>query len=118
MPQFESNPRPSDDDSLIQGKNWFSKKIESLIAAVTPKCTDVTRLLSRRLDHRLPFLIRIRLRLHFVICTYCARYADHLRLLRKLASEFHEHAHDIQGPRLPHETRARIREVLRRSQNM
>lgn len=118
MPELESNPRRADDDSLIQGKNWFSKKIESLIAILTPKCTEVTRLLSRGLDHRLPFLIRIRLRLHFVICTYCARYAAHLRLLRKLASEFHEHAHDIPGPGLPRETGARIREALRRSQNM
>jgi hypothetical protein len=118
MPAFPSNPRPPDDDSLVQGKNWFSKKIESLIAGITPNCTETTRLLSRGLDHQLPFLIRLRIRLHFVICTYCARYAAQLGFLRNLASEFHHHSHDIQGPNLPPEVREQIRQALRQSENM
>jgi hypothetical protein len=110
MPKSQSNPRPSDDDSLIQGRNWLSKQIESLIGIVTLKCTKVTRLLSDKFDYRLPLLTRLRLRLHFVTCTYCARYGDQLHLLRKLASEFHQHSHEIQGPHLPPETRERIRQ--------
>jgi hypothetical protein len=115
MPEHSSNPRPSDDDSLIQGKNWLSKRIESLIASVTPKCTQVTRLLSDELDHPLPYLTRLRLRLHFVICTYCKRYKIQLRLLRELLSTFHQHSHEIAGPNLPPAASDRIREVLHRA---
>lgn len=118
MPEPQSNPRPADDDSLIQGRNWYSKKILSLIAILTPKCTEVTRLLSHGLDHRLPLLTRLRIRIHFVICTYCARYAAHLHLLRKLASELDDHAHEIDGPNLPPEAHEQIRQALRRSENV
>ena len=50
---------------------------------ITPPCQDMTRLLSEAMDRPLPVGIRIRMRLHFLICKWCERYKNQLLFLRQ-----------------------------------
>ena len=46
-------------------------------------CKDVTRLISESMDHSLPFGKRVGVRLHLLICRFCARYERQLLLIRE-----------------------------------
>lgn len=46
-------------------------------------CKDVTRLLSEAMDRSLPLGKRIGVRLHLLICKFCARYERQLVLIRE-----------------------------------
>ena len=46
-------------------------------------CKDATQLISRSMDASLPIVQRIRLRLHILICEWCARYERQLFLIRE-----------------------------------
>ena len=79
-------------------------------------CKDTTRLISRSMDASLPVAERIRLRLHILICTGCARYERQLLLIRGILrrpdaawalSEVRA------GETLSEEARERIRKSLR-----
>jgi len=50
---------------------------------ITPSCKDMTRLLSEAMDRPLPLGIRIKMRLHFLICKWCERYRNQLLFLRQ-----------------------------------
>ena len=45
-------------------------------------CKDVTRLISESMDRRLPPGRRIGVRLHVLLCRFCARYERQLLLIR------------------------------------
>jgi hypothetical protein len=46
-------------------------------------CKDVTRLLSEAMDRSLPLGKRIGVRLHLLICKFCARYERQLLQIRE-----------------------------------
>jgi hypothetical protein len=46
-------------------------------------CKDVTRLISESMDHSLPIGKRAGVRLHLLICRFCARYERQLLLIRE-----------------------------------
>lgn len=46
-------------------------------------CKDVTKLLSESMDRSLPLGKRIGVRLHLIICKWCARYERQLLLIRE-----------------------------------
>lgn len=46
-------------------------------------CKDVTQLLSESMDRSLPLGKRIGVRLHLLICTFCARYERQLLQIRE-----------------------------------
>ena len=48
-------------------------------------CKDVTKLLSESMDRSLPLGKRIGVRLHLLICKFCARYKRQLLLIRETA---------------------------------
>jgi hypothetical protein len=56
----------------------------------TPNCAEMARLASRALEQPLPWRTRLRMRLHYVICAWCERYARHLRFLHRAAPHLHE----------------------------
>jgi hypothetical protein len=66
-----------------------------LVAAIlrhTPNCAEMARLASRALEQPLPWRTRLRMRLHYVICAWCERYARQLRFLHHAAPHLHEPA--------------------------
>ena len=48
-------------------------------------CKDVTKLVSEAMDRSLPLGKRIGVRLHLLICKFCARYERQLHLIRETA---------------------------------
>ena len=46
-------------------------------------CKDVTQLISRSMDASLPIGKRIGLRIHLLMCRFCARYEKQLLLIRE-----------------------------------
>jgi len=78
-------------------------------------CRDVTRLISESMDRTLPIGKRIGVRLHLLICRFCARYERQLLLIRdtvrRIAAAEGEEA-GLTPELLSAEARKRIRELL------
>lgn len=52
------------------------------------RCREATRLLSEGQDHRLSALVRLRLRLHLLVCTACRRYLEQVTLIRQACQRY------------------------------
>jgi hypothetical protein len=63
---------------VIEPTNWWKTKLVMFIAEHTPKCHDITRLISQEREHRLPRRTRLAMRIHYLICVWCERYRDQL----------------------------------------
>lgn len=113
MPAGYYNPRPEDDDSLFQGKNWFSRKIVRLIGCWTPKCTEMTHLISEEMDHPLPWRVRFKMRVHYLSCCYCERYRDNLRYIRSLMQRLQDRVNEVATFSLTLAEKERIKRALR-----
>jgi hypothetical protein len=68
---------------VIEPTNWWKTKLVTFIADHTPKCHDITRLISQSLERPLPLRTRIAMRVHYLICVWCERYRDQLGFLGK-----------------------------------
>ncbi len=78
-------------------------------------CKDVTRLISESMDASLPIGKRIGVRIHLLMCRFCARYERQLLLIRETArrlAETPEGPGDPSGETLSLEARDRIRKSL------
>ena len=79
----------------------------------TPNCAEMSRLLSQSCERRLPLRTRLGMRLHYLICVWCARYVRQIGFLRAAARE---HAEDLMEPapqKLSQEARERIKRMMR-----
>ena len=79
-------------------------------------CRDVTRLISESMDRSLPFGKRVGVRLHLLVCRFCARYERQLRLIREAARHLAASGKKPgaqTGDALSEEARERIRRSLR-----
>ena len=79
-------------------------------------CKDVTRLISESMDRSLPLRKRIGVRVHLLICRFCASYKRQLLLIRETARRIaaaEDRPGDPSGETLSEDTRERIRKSLR-----
>jgi hypothetical protein len=79
-------------------------------------CRDVTRLISESMDRSLPLGKRIGVRIHLLMCKFCARYERQLLLIRETVRRFvaaEEKAEGAPGETLSEEARERIKKSLR-----
>jgi len=79
-------------------------------------CRDVTRLISESMDHSLPLGKRIGVRIHLLMCTFCARYERQLVLIRETVRRLVaavEKPEGTPGEPLSEEARERIKDFLR-----
>jgi hypothetical protein len=53
----------------------------------TPNCAEMSRLASLSLDQPPSVKVRLKMRLHCLICVWCERYQKHLIFLRRAASQ-------------------------------
>ncbi len=78
----------------------------------TPNCAEMSRLSSRALDQPLGWKLRLKMRLHFVICCWCKRYQQQLGFLHRQAPQLAARL-DIVAPRgLSPEAKRRIKSRL------
>lgn len=47
-------------------------------------CKEVSRRVSESMDHKLPLYQRLLIRMHLLICRYCARFRRQIAILRGL----------------------------------
>ena len=87
----EDNPSPEGNPSFLARRNRFQTALVKFIGKWTPKCREVVRILSQSMDSKLSLGMRIKLRLHYLICAWCLRYKKHLHELRKFASSVPDH---------------------------
>src|SRR5437764_8724555 len=113
--EWTPNPRPPDDPSVVQEhRSWLQLQIVLLICRFTPTCPEVIRILSLGMDKKLSLLTRIKLRIHYLMCSFCARYAKQLNYMREVSREFPEKIGEVSDATLPTEAKQRLKEALRR----
>lgn len=80
----------------------------------TPTCAEMSRLASRSLERPLSLKERVKARLHFIICAWCARYFQQIHLLHSAAKSLDHHEPGrSKGPGLSAEARARMVKQIR-----
>ena len=62
------------------------------------KCKEIIELTSKEMDTSLSWITRMEMKLHFLMCKTCSRYAKQLRFMSKVlgALEGHDHAENCQ----------------------
>src|SRR5216117_3925386 len=112
--EWTPNPRPPDDTSVVQEhRNWLQLQIVLLICRFTPTCPEVTRILSLGMDKELPLATRIKLRVHYLMCSFCERYAKQLKYMRTVAREFPDKIGEISDASLSGVAKEQIKAALR-----
>jgi len=66
------------------------------------------------MDKELPLTTRIKLRIHYLMCSFCERYAKQLNYMREVLREFPEKIGEVSDATLPAEAKQRLKEALRR----
>ena len=98
---------------MIEPTNWWKTKLVMFIATHTPKCHDITRLISQSMDGPLPLRTRIAMRIHYLICVWCERYRHQLTLLHKALKSVPSQGAEAMRGSLPPDARSRIRVAMR-----
>jgi hypothetical protein len=109
----EYNPAPKGNPSVLARRNWFQTALVKFIGKRTPKCREVVRILSQSIDSKPPLSMRLKLRLHYLICAWCQRYEKQLHELRKFASSVPDHTDAFSNDTLSTTAKERIKEALR-----
>lgn len=79
----------------------------------TPDCAEMSRLASQSLERPLPPGLRLRMRLHHLICVWCQRYSRQLKFLHRAAPRLNGGAENSPGQGLSPEAKRRIAQRLR-----
>lgn len=112
--QWTPNPRPPDDTSVFQEhRNWLQLRVVLLITRFTPRCPEVVQILSLGMDKPLPLTTRLKLRVHYLMCSFCQRYAKQLQYMREVAHQFPEKVGETSDANLPSDIKERMKRELR-----
>ena len=65
------------------------------------------------MDKQLSLMMRMKLRIHYLMCSFCERYAKQLNYMREVAREFPEKIGEVSDAMLPAEAKERLKEALR-----
>ena len=78
----------------------------------TPSCAEMSRLTSRALEQPLTLKMRLKMRLHFVICAWCRRYFEQINFLHNAAPRL-ALVKDLPGRGLSFDAKRRITERIK-----
>ena len=79
----------------------------------TPTCAEMSRLASLSLEQPPPFALRLKMRLHHLICVWCRRYERQLTILHRAAPHAHDDLSALVACGLSPEARQRLLQRLR-----
>jgi hypothetical protein len=82
------------------------------VCATTPRCSEMTRLIS--MDREVPVgaITALRMRMHYKVCVWCERYRNQVALISELSKGFPESDHGAPG--LTEEARERIGDAVKK----
>ena len=96
----------------IEPNNWLTRRMVGFLARITPRCHDMTRLISQSQDAALPAGTRMKMRMHYWICAWCLRYRDQIRFVRKALHVCPEPLPSSPEGKLPADARLRLKQAL------
>src|SRR6266576_7264137 len=96
----------------MQQPEGLLKSVSRGIGSLSPACKEAVRLQSEALDHKLPLLQQIGLRLHLLICKWCRRYAKQIKTLHCAAHEHPDRIPESGSQTLSTAARERIKQRL------
>jgi hypothetical protein len=77
-------------------------------------CKEVTYLVSESLDRKLPFLQRMGIRMHLLMCRFCSRFRRQLLLIARVSQVHSTHTAQFEPSfTLSPEARSRIKRAMR-----
>jgi hypothetical protein len=77
------------------------------------KCKDISHLISRSMDQKLPLRIRIGIKFHLMMCNLCLRYKKQLELISKSISKIETDKKDnYSTAHLPDQVKKEIKKSL------
>ena len=65
------------------------------------------------MDKQLSLMMRMKLRIHYLMCSFCQRYMKQLKYIRDVSREFPDKISEVSDATLPAETKQRLKEALR-----
>ena len=77
----------------------------------------MSKLASQALDRKLPLTLRLKMRLHYVICCWCKRYSKQVQFLRQAAPRLAERSGDFAPRGLSAVARQRILRSIQNNAN-
>jgi hypothetical protein len=66
------------------------------------------------MDNELSPMMRIKLRIHYLMCSFCERYMKQLKYIRQVSREFPEKIGEVSDASLPTDAKERMKAALRR----
>jgi len=79
----------------------------------TPNCAEMSRLSSLAFEQTPSFAMRLKMRLHHLICVWCRRYEKQLQFLHRAAPKLQEEIEAASKRKLTEESKRRMVERLR-----
>ena len=77
-------------------------------------CKDVSQLISESMDRSLPFYQRVLLRMHLLMCKYCARCREHFEAISAASCHEELHGKELDDSRaLSNDGRERLKKFLK-----
>jgi len=74
------------------------------------KCRDVSSLISKSMDERLPFMTRMGIRFHLMMCDLCTNYKKQLDFIRQTFLKLRgEQGIELDITKLPDDVRIKIK---------
>jgi hypothetical protein len=70
--------------------------------------------LSQGMDEDLSLGTRIKVRIHYLMCSFCERYAEQLKYMRTVAREFPEKIGEASDATIPADAKERMKAALRK----
>jgi hypothetical protein len=65
------------------------------------------------MDKELSLMPRIKLRIHYLMCSFCERYMKQLKYIRQVSREFPEKIGEVSDASLPADAKQRMKAALR-----
>jgi hypothetical protein len=84
-----------------------------LICRFTPTCPEVSRILSLGMDKQLSLMMQMKLRIHYLMCSFCERYMKQLKYIRQVSREFPDKIGEVSDAALPAGAKERMKAALR-----
>jgi len=95
-------------------KNCLGQALVAVICAVTPRCQEMTRLISSEREEPHSRLTRLKMRWHYGICVWCRRYRDQIGLIGRLSRALDKDFHHGDKAMLSDESKEKLKQALSR----
>ncbi len=96
-------------------KSLFMRGMLFIESKLKMTCRDVYPYMSEMLDHEIPFIPRMRVKMHLALCHVCTFYQQQLAMIKKLSENIGLSQEDSrEGPEFSDEKKLKIKEALKK----